>query len=138
MPTESTAHNVAQISSRATDPRQDKFLIELLAGHPVGRAAEAAGIGRSTGLRWRKDPVFAERLREGRSDLLHAGITDLHAAFEVSVSTLRAVAVDPSTKTNDKVQACRWLLEFLFKGNDQLEFDQRIAKLEEASRVDNK
>jgi len=119
-----------------TAAKQDQFLIQLLAGRPLGEAAKAAGVSRSTGLRWRQDPAFAERFRDARAELLQASISDLHAAAEDAVATLRSIATDPEARGNDRVQGARWLLDLLFKGSEQLEFAERLSRLEQIARGD--
>ena len=118
--------------SADTSAKQDQFLIQLLAGRPVGEAARSVGVSRSTGLRWRQDPAFAERFRDARAELLQASISDLHAAAEDAVATLRSIATDTNAKGNDRVQGARWIIDLLFRGNEQVEFSERLARIEAA------
>ncbi len=133
-PTADAARTILQQRPREdTAAKQDRFLIELLAGKPLGEAAAAAGVSRSTGLRWRKESDFSERFRQGRQELLEAAVSALQDGAQDCVATLRTIATDTEAKGSDRVLGARHLLDLMLRSLESVDLAQRIARLESAT-----
>ncbi len=109
---------------------EDRLLLELLAGRPVGEAAAAAGISRSQGLRIRRSSEFQRRFSEARQELLTAAVDRLRSHAADFVSTLHGIALDKAARGSDRVLASRHGLDLLFRGVEAADLSERVGKLE--------
>lgn len=136
MPPEVEGRATAHFESNPTRVGEDALLVELLAGRPVGEAAEAAGISRSTALRIRKCQAFQQRLSEGRQDLLTGVVDQLRSVASDFAGTLHKIAMDQAARGSDRVLAARHGLDLLFRGIESAELAERVMKLEEIANSD--
>jgi len=80
----------ARVEGRAdTLARQDLYLAHLVSGKSVSEASEAAGIDRTTGWRWRKEPEFQKRFIEARRDLFESTVAALHSSAADCIRCMR-------------------------------------------------
>jgi len=122
----------ARVEGRAdTLARQDLYLAHLVSGKSVSEASEAAGIDRTTGWRWRKEPEFQKRFIEARRDLFESTVAALHSSAADCIRVLRQITCDEKSKGCDRVLAGRHLLDLLLRSVAEHEFDLRLRRLEE-------
>ncbi len=135
--TESGNHAALTGADPTREAAEDRLLLELLAGRPVGEAAAAAGISRSQGLRIRRTEAFQRRFAEARHELLTAAVDQLRSHAGDFVSTLHGIAQDKAARGSDSVLAARHGLDLLFRGIETAELADRVAKLEGIATKDD-
>jgi len=112
--------------------RKEAALRALLNHKTLEQAAEACNINVRTLRRWMRTKKFLARYRREQDALLSTTVDALRAESASAVSILAAIAKDTLTAPGAgvRVQACRVLLDFGFKGIEIHELSQRISELE--------
>lgn len=113
-------------------PRQQKGLQALITEPSTRAAAKASGIGETTLWAWLADPFFAKAVNDTRARLFETAIANLQQSMNAAVLTLRAVLEDKEARPGEKVSAARAILEFSLRSKELIEFEQRLAALEDA------
>lgn len=123
----------AETLDEKLSPRQSAFLTALLE-HPssVDKAAEIAGVSRTTAWRYLKDPDFTNAHREARRRSVERAISILQLAMTAACTTLvrNLKAGIPSAE----IRAAGLILEHGLGGLSLFDHEQRLAALEAASR----
>ena len=111
--------------------KQELAIAALLSETTVAAAAEKAGIGEVTLYRWLKLPEFIAAYREARRQVVEKGIAQLQqATWAASTTLIRLLA---SGSDSVKLRAALAILEQGNKGVELIDFDQRLAALEQKS-----
>lgn len=113
-------------------PAQDKALILILAGRPLGSVAAEVGVDPSTLRSWRNTPIFREALRQARERAMEAALAALQAAALRAVAELVAILDDPEAPAGTRCQAAGLLLSNAIKAGEA-DLERRVAALEEAA-----
>lgn len=121
-----------QLTEELSD-KQHKAIMELLQQPNVSRAAEAAGVGRSTLYGWMRDPVFAEAYREARREALQQATARLQALASSFVATLEDVSGNSNAPAASRVAAAKAGLEFAYRADMYEDLEQMIQELQEGS-----
>ena len=113
-------------------PRQDKAITALLSAPTVERAAETAGVGRSTLHRWLIQAEFREELTRRRDAIVDAAMDTFKVYVCRAVDTL-AKLLDSE---NEKLRrlAAKDILEYVFRVRELQDIERRVTKLEATSR----
>jgi len=118
-------------SNEGSGGARAKLLAALATDADVTAACAAAGIGRTTGYRWLREPAFQEELARQRNDVL----TD--ALGRVKVHAVRAVArlAELAESRDERVsrQACHDLIAQALKTRELEDLERRITALERAA-----
>jgi hypothetical protein len=119
--------------------RKRQAAIAALLGSPtIAHAAQSAGIGESTLLRWLREEGFAREYRLAQRQALRQAIATLQAAAGSAVTVLRAAMLDSKATPACRVAAAKVILEFSFRGAEIADLQERLetieAQLAEASR----
>jgi hypothetical protein len=112
----------------ATERKQDKAIVALLAEPTVETAADAAEVGVTTIYRWLKEPQFVAQLRAARRAVVEGAIGRLQAAATEAVDTLRRnlTSGNPSVE----VRAATTIIEQATKAIALFDLDERVSQLE--------
>ena len=122
---------MTQPRARAKSGKGQERLLAALIGQPnFDEAARVAGISRSTCLRWRKDPVFQQRYRELREQLLEGAVNALYTSALTFADTLREICVDKDAHPSARAQAARNGLEGLMRVTEHFDILRRLEILE--------
>lgn len=115
-----------------TRPRRgDVALLGALAtGMSVDRAAEAAGVARSTAFRRLQDPDFREQLSRVRADAAGRAAGVLSAAATSASVELARLAIH-ATSESVRRRACVDVLEVGARLREFGDFEERLRRLEE-------
>ncbi len=108
--------------------RQRKALDALLATPTITAAAERAGVGRATLYRYMHDADFAAVYREERAALVDQAVAGLQKIGVEAVVVLRGAFTEENPHA--RIRAARTALEFLFKGVELVEIQERLRALE--------
>ena len=111
-------------------PKQEAALLALLASPTAQEAAKSCGVSESTLCRWQQEPLFAERYAQARRAAMQQALSSLQQTTGKAVQTLVSVMEDKFATPAAKVSAARSVLEYAFKGVEQMEMEERIAALE--------
>lgn len=109
---------------------QDRFLTALLSSGTVEQACEITGLSISTAYRYLQDEGFNKRYQEERKRLLTNVIGQLSVAGNEAVTALQTVLRDKDSPATAKVSAGRTILEYMFKGIEVAELQERVEELE--------
>jgi hypothetical protein len=110
--------------------REGRVLNLMLGGRTVSEICETTGISRQTVWRIRKRPRFDQAFQMARSELLAAVVDQLRSDGTDYASTLHKIAMNRKARGSDRVQAARTGLDLMLKGVEQVDFEERLQKLE--------
>lgn len=109
----------------------DRLLIELATGSTVRDAAQAAGVSEATAFRRLKEPDFIVELNRVRGELWDNAFRKLTAGASTAVETLTELMTEAESDSV-KLKAAQLILEQGGKLRESIEFEQRLAVLEQA------
>jgi cytosine/adenosine deaminase-related metal-dependent hydrolase len=111
--------------------RKRQAAIAALLGSPtIAHAAQTAGIGESTLLRWLREEGFAREYRLAQREALAQAIATLQAASAAAVTVLRAAMLDQTATAAARIAAARVILEYSFRGAEIADLEERLALIE--------
>ena len=112
-------------------PRKRKAIVLLLQGNKISEVAEGVGVSDSTMFRWLKEEPFQAELRREELRVMDAVGWQLIAMSKQAVDALQDVLEEPSIRgASVKRLTAKSILELLLKWREQLDFDERLLKLE--------
>ncbi len=126
---------MAEIGMTKFRPRAAQAIRALMLEPTIEKAAKSAGIGERTLYRWLREDDFREAFDLARREALSMSIASLQAATSDAVSALIGVLTDDGNRPSDRISAARIVLDFSLRGQDLLDFEQRMAALEADARV---
>ena len=109
--------------------KQDKAITALLSAPTVEKAAEVAGVGRSTIHHWLNREDFRAELTRRRNEIADAALD----AFKCYVfAAVEALAKLLESSDNEKVRrlAAKDVLDYVLKIRHAQEVEERLRKLE--------
>jgi hypothetical protein len=101
--------------------------LALATGATVGVAARRAGVSERTAYRRLQDPAFRSLVDRTRSQIVDRTVAGLATLGRSAVATLAKLLRDPSPRV--RLRACRTVLEFLFRGNEQYTLARQVEEL---------
>lgn len=110
--------------------RRSAVLAALSAGSTVTAAAKSAGVGRTTVIRWMKDPDFVAELRDATTATIAAATSAVVGATEDAVRVLSTIMVDPAEPTHARVSAARAILSAGLESVARMNLEARLESLE--------
>jgi hypothetical protein len=112
--------------------RKETALRALLNHKTLEQAAESCNVNVRTLRRWMRNREFLARYRQEQDALLSSTVDLLRAESTSAVVTLAAIAKDSNTTPGAgvRVQACKALLDFGFKGIEIHALTERVSELE--------
>ena len=92
-------------------PKQQRALELILAGHSVTDIASQVGVRRETVWRWRNDPSFASEVSVRQAQRRQSIHDELDAGVIESVRMLRGLVADTDAPPGARVRAARALMD---------------------------
>jgi hypothetical protein len=92
-------------------PKQQRALDLLLAGHATTAVAAQVGVRRETIWRWTQDPAFAAEVSRRQAERRQAIHSELDAGVLEAVQMLRGLVVDPEAPAGARVRAATALMD---------------------------
>jgi hypothetical protein len=111
-------------------PKQEQVIICLLTAPTLGAAAQQAGVGLRTLMRWLTEPPFQQAYRAARAELIAQATSRLQQACGVAVTTLLRVMLEATSPPSARVAAARTVLDMSLKAVDLENFEVRLQALE--------
>jgi hypothetical protein len=111
--------------------REEAAIAALLACPTLEEAAQRAGIGESTLRGWLHDPVFQQRYRGARRQVVEQAIGGMQQATGEAVTALRRNLT--SGVPASEIAAAKAILDFAVKGVELVDLAERIEQLERAA-----
>jgi hypothetical protein len=117
--------------------RKEAALRALLSHATLEKAAESCNVNVRTLRRWMRTKSFLARYRREQDALLTSTVDSLRQESSAAVEILAAIAKNANTAPGAgvRVQACRVLLDYGFKGIELADLAARIAALEAQSEL---
>jgi hypothetical protein len=112
--------------------KQEDAIAALLTQRNIDEAANAAGVGTRTLLRWMKIPEFDAAYREARRQAYGQSISRLQQGSTAAATTLLKVMVDIATPPSTRVRAAEAVLSLAAKAIEIEDLDARLKELEMA------
>ena len=92
-------------------PKQQRALDLLLAGHATTAVAAMVGVRRETIWRWTQDPAFAAEVSRRQAERRQAIHSELDAGVLEAVQMLRGLVADPEAPAGARVRAATALMD---------------------------
>ncbi len=112
-------------------PKKKRAIEALTSCGNVTQAAEVSGITRDTLYRWMKETDFQEAMRAAERQSLNELSRRLVELARQATNTLQEVMTDVQTPPAARVQAARAVLDNLLRLRELVDFEARLARLEE-------
>ena len=112
--------------------RQEAAAALVAGGLTLTEAARQSKCGLTTLKRWAKEPAFAKRVSEIRSEMTSAAVGVLAATMASAADTLRFLARNAKQEAV-RLAAARSVLELGVKLRESVELAERVAALESTS-----
>jgi len=113
--------------------KQEEAIAALLTQRNIDEAAQAAGIGTRTLLRWLKLSEFKAAYRQARREAFGQAIARLQQATSAAATTLLKTMIDSSTPASVKVRAADSIFDHAAKAIEIEDLDARVTVLEQTS-----
>lgn len=123
--------------NNSLNSRQAAAAAELLRGSTGEAAALAAGVSRSTLIRWQRLPAFKAVLHEGQAAALEAAARRLVDRLARAIDTAAELLEDRTAAPTVRLAAARLLLDMGAKYHELAGVEARLTELERW-RDDNK
>lgn len=111
--------------------RKTGFLQALLTEPTIEKAAERAGIAKSTAYKYLKDTKFNKRLLEKKREVMAQVTSQLQQQALEAVKVLSDIMTDEEAPEYARISAAKSVLDNAYKGLDLEDIQVRLAKIEE-------
>lgn len=118
---------------RELTPKQRAFALALLNEKDTRAAAKRAGVAERTAYRWAGDPGIQHAIAEAENAALQQAVRGLIRLAPDAVGTLGRALSDDATPPV-AIRAADLILARLLQLRELLDYDRRLAALEEAER----
>ena len=122
------------MATRGKRDIDEQLVLALAVGGGIAGAARAAGVSERTVRRRMEDAGFREAVRKLRGELLERAVgrlTDLGLRAADQLGEL----MDSGKREQTRLGAARATLDFMLRGTELVEIEQRLANLEEAAEA---
>jgi hypothetical protein len=120
-----------KVTDEKLSVKQERALLALLDCGETKKAAELAGVAEVTLWRWLQLPMFQQRYRAARRQLVETAIAQLQSDCTIAVRVLREVAEDKDAPASSRVAAARTIIEQSVSAIQLMDLEERLKKLEE-------
>jgi hypothetical protein len=115
--------------------KREQAIAALLSEATIASAAERAGISEVTLWRWLKQTDFKAAYREARRQVVEKAVAQLQqSSWAASTTLLKLLA---SNSDSVRLRAAEAILSHANKGLELIDFEERIAALEEKAEAAN-
>lgn len=114
--------------------RQDRFLKALLETATIEAACKKAGINKTTGYKYLKDPGFMLEYRKIRRESMQQVTARLQKVSEEAVTVLQEIMLNRDNSPNARVQAAKNTLDIAYKSLELDEIQERIEQIKDSMR----
>ncbi|MGL9815791.1 phage replication protein [Enterococcus sp. DIV0098] len=111
--------------------RQDRFLKALLETATIEAACKMAGINKTTGYKYLKDPVFMLEYRKIRRESMQQVTARLQKVSEEAVTVLQEVMNDKEASPSSRVQSAKNTLDIAYRSLELDDIQERLEQIED-------
>lgn len=111
-------------------PRQEHAIIALLHHPGLTKAAQEAGVGKTTLWNWMQQPAFREAYRQARREALSAAIAHLQQLSSEAAEVLGEIMRDPKQQGAARVGAAKSVIDYALKASEIEDLTARLEQLE--------
>ena len=122
------------MATRGKKAVDDALVLALAAGGSVADAARHVGCCEKTVRRRLQDPLFREAVRKLRGELLERAVGRL-TGLGLRAADQLGELMDSGQREQTRLGAARATLDFMLRGTELVEIEQRLANLEEAAEA---
>ena len=115
-------------------PEQVQGITALLTKRDIKSAAKEVGVSETTMYRWMADPDFNAALKAAECRMIEEATRRLVQTSNSALDVLILVMADKKVAPGVRVRAAGLIIENMIKVRQMIDFEQRLARLEEASR----
>lgn len=112
-------------------PEQVQGITALLTKRDIKSAAKEVGVSETTMYRWMADPDFNAALKAAECRMIEEATRRLVQTSNSALDVLILVMADKKVAPGVRVRAAGLIIENMIKVRQLLDFEQRLAKLEE-------
>ncbi len=120
-----------KVTDEKLSVKQERALLALLDCGETKKAAELAGVAEVTLWRWLQLPMFQQRYRAARRQLVETAIAQLQSDCTIAVRVLRDVAEDKDAPASSRVAAAKTIIEQSVSAIQLMDLEERLKELEE-------
>jgi transposase len=113
----------------ALNPKQYKALSYILESNSVEKAAQKAGVSRSTIYNWMRDPRFKEQLEREKRAVFEEGLNALKMATAKAARTL--IELLECRDLTTKRLAAKEIISISIKVAELQDIEERVERIEE-------
>jgi hypothetical protein len=110
---------------------REKAIAGLILKSSISEAAQYAGIGERTLLRWLKDDDFKKAYCEARYHLVQHALTQIQGATKDAVQVLKKIANNKKAPDSVRLRAASVILSYAVKSIEIENLEARITDLEQ-------
>lgn len=112
--------------------RQNRVIQLLLEGKSKSAAAKGAGVSARMVYNYFQSSEFMEELRRQQAEIVAEAAQAGRLGMVSAMGTLRSIADDENTNAQNRIMACRSLLEYSLKLDERENVLRRLDELEAA------
>ena len=120
------------MDTKKLSQKQNNFLNALLMSGNVSKAAQKAGVSRSSAFKWLKDPVFIDEMNSRNAETARDCMLYLKSKLTMCAETLVGIIESNETNVAVKLQAIQTVFSNAEKLSDQFEIAAKLDELERA------
>jgi phage terminase small subunit len=112
------------------NPKQQKFLDELIRTGSVTRAAAEAGVSQPTAWRYQQLPEFKREYRKARLSMVERSFAVAQHTSAAIMQILFDIARDDEQPVFARIAACNALRDHAVRGVEVVDHEERLAEVE--------
>lgn len=116
----------------------EQVIIALLSEPTISSASKKLKIDQSTIFRMMQDPKFQEEYKNARKQLLENAMNRIQIVSGEAVETLRTIMLDESNPAGVRVNSAKAILEMSFRTFEMQDIIERIQRIEEANKTNDR
>ena len=113
--------------------KKEEAIAALLTQRNIEEAANVAGIGANTLLRWLKVPEFQTAYRAARRDAFGQSIARLQQGTSAAATTLLKLLIEPNTPASVRARVADSIFNHAAKAIEIEDIEARVTELETAA-----
>jgi hypothetical protein len=115
--------------------QREQLVVAMLQQPTWDKAADAAGLSKTTAWRIKKTPEFQQEYRLARHESFSQSTARLQQAGTAAVSTLLKIMLDPNAPAASRVRAATSVLAQGARAMETEDIEARVSELEHAAQI---
>ena len=115
-----------------TGRKADKLINALITCRTLKQAAQAAGMSERSVHDYLNDPIFQERYRAAKDDVMRGVSNHLRGQMSAAVDVIADIMSDNENRPQDRLSAAKSILEYGARYVEEQEILERLKALEDS------